>query len=101
MSNWFGKVAVTSCGKGVTTMTDNKLTDNEIIQALKCCIDDTDDICKKCPLYNDCEKEADIKQLALNLILKQQKQIEEYKAGVKKVEQEFKYWQEQRKALEG
>lgn len=81
-------------------MTDKKPTDSEIIQALTYCLDDTDDICKKCPLYNARKCETDIKQLALDLILKQQKQIEQYEAGVKKVEQEFRYWQEQRKALE-
>lgn len=53
-------------------MSDKKLTDNEIIQALTYCVDDTDDICQQCPLKEECYANVggteNIKQLALDLI---------------------------------
>ncbi len=53
-------------------MPDKKLTDSDIIKALGCCADDTDDSCQHCPLKEECYANAggteDIKQLALDLI---------------------------------
>ena len=57
-------------------MTDNKLTDNEIIKALECCSNDCDGSgCGNCPLgdvYPDCELDGQI----IDLINRQKAEIE-------------------------
>ena len=50
-------------------MTDNKLTDNEIIKALKCCNEPVgNNACQKCPLYHS-EERCSKKMLDLSLDL--------------------------------
>lgn len=53
------------------------MTDNEIIKALECCMDGTGRInCENCPLTNEyCRKE--LPRLALDLINRQQKDIDD------------------------
>lgn len=58
-------------------MPDKKLTDNEIVKALECCI--IDHLCNKCPLNKrraDCLK---IEQYTLDLINRLQAENEEHK----------------------
>ncbi len=68
-------------------MPDKKLTDSDIIKALGCCADDTDDSCQHCPLKEECYANAggteDIKQLALDLINRLQAENEKLKKGWK------------------
>jgi hypothetical protein len=55
------------------------MTDNEIIKALECCINDEAVLCNKCPLKNECDNNPldDVKaRYALDLIKRQQAEIE-------------------------
>lgn len=59
-----------------------KMTDNEIIKALECCVFKTTDKCDKCILTrygNDCKK---LGVYALDLINRQKAEIEELKKGI-------------------
>lgn len=76
------------------------MENKDIIKALKCCVDDTDDICQQCPLLDECKTGKEIKKYALDLIVELQEENEKLKAGAKRVEQEFRYWQEAKKELE-
>ena len=64
-------------------MTDKKLTDEEIIKALECCLDISPSTCKNCPLFNItnstmvCSKIA--AKFALDLINRLQAEIERLK----------------------
>lgn len=73
---------------------DNKLTDNEIIKALECCISDDKGIheaCRNCPLQGknvDCPEY--IRASALDLINRQKAEIERYKGVIKLLENDVK-----------
>ena len=54
-------------------MTDNKLTDNEIKKALECC--SNAEPCENCPYQKQCD-ETDLAEIALDLINRQQAEIE-------------------------
>ena len=56
-------------------MKENKLTPEEIIKALECCIKPTRD-CENCPYYKNDECFDMVKGDALNLIVRQQAEIE-------------------------
>lgn len=68
-------------------MTDKKLTDGEIVKALECCLDISPSTCKNCSLFNVtnstmvCSKIAT--KFALDLIIRQQTEIERLNALVK------------------
>lgn len=66
--------------KKLTDVTDNnvgKISDSEIVKALECCIDDTDNICQKCPIFKECvDGKIDINSLALDLIHRLQAIVE-------------------------
>ena len=68
-------------------MTDKKLTDNEIVKALECCIKSvTYNECEKCPYYDD-ENEAlvctgNLLTNAIDLINRLQKENERLKAEI-------------------
>ena len=57
-----------------------KLTDNEIIKALKCCSDTTGSECSECPLLNVECSAYDLYKLALDLIKRQKAEIERLEA---------------------
>ncbi len=64
-----------SNGKVVKTMTDKKLTDNEIIKALECCIKCNSD-CEKCEIYDFCEEHNnEMNKATLDLINRQKAKI--------------------------
>ena len=68
-------------------MSDKKLTDKEIVNALECCLDVSPSTCKNCPLFNItnstmvCSKIAT--KFALDLITRQQAEIERLKGHQK------------------
>lgn len=56
------------------------MTDAEIIKALKCCSNDDNEVCvNNCPLYKTEECCEELPELALDLIRRQQAEIEELK----------------------
>ena len=57
-------------------MPDKKLPDSEIIKALECCAEDR---CSQCPLQDDVCSEKDVIKNALDLITRQQAEIEQWK----------------------
>ena len=73
-------------------MTDKKLTDSEIIEALECC-GDPYDICANCPIPNaikdDCRCGEHLANNALDLINRQQAEIERLKGRVNLLEAEI------------
>lgn len=61
------------------------MTDNEIIEALECCIKDDEDIyevnaCNKCMLHDDTSCTNHLRDLALDLINRQQMEIDRLKS---------------------
>lgn len=65
------------------------MTDDEIMKALECCIRDDEDIyelnaCNKCMLYDDTRCTNHLRDLALDLINRQQTEIEKLKDEVAK-----------------
>ena len=54
------------------------MTDNEIIKALKCC-GDPDSICAECPIKDDCGCNEHLANYALDIIKRQQAEIENLK----------------------
>ena len=53
------------------------MTDKEIIKALECCLDGKEELCKECPLNEECyNDELDLAELALDIINRQQEQLE-------------------------
>ena len=73
-------------------MTDKKLTDSEIIEALECC-GDPYDICAHCPIPNDikgdCRCCEHLANNAHDLITRQQAEIERLKGRVNLLEAEI------------
>ena len=72
-------------------MSDKKLTDNEIIKALECCMDEMG--CKKgCPCFDPKSKSSHctaigdngLEKLALDLITRQQAEIDSLRADLKR-----------------
>ena len=58
------------------------MTDKEIIKALECCSSGEAMICEECPLNEECyNDELDLAELALDLINRQQEQLEAAIAG--------------------
>ena len=58
------------------------MTDNAIIKALECCSSDEAMICEECPLNKECyNDELPLAELALDLINRQQEQLEAAIAG--------------------
>lgn len=58
------------------------MTDKEIIKALECCLSGKEELCKECPLNGKCYGDVDyLLELALDLINRQQEQIEAAIAG--------------------
>jgi hypothetical protein len=56
------------------------MTDAEIIKALECCIDEDFNLCNKCPIKIECYTQTVyIKKKALDLINRQQAEIERLK----------------------
>ena len=70
-----------------------KMTDEEIIKTLECCADSENYQCNKCPLYADCEKTS-IAENALDLINRQQAEIERLRKEVNLVSIQFQDLQE-------
>lgn len=60
-------------------MTDKKLTDNEIIKALECCLSPVAESCNDCPFYEENCLEISTERLALDLIYRQKEEIERLK----------------------
>lgn len=52
------------------------MNDNEIIRVLECCSNPECEKCKKCPLYDDLDCRRDLLNNSLNLIKRQQAEIE-------------------------
>ena len=58
------------------------MTDKEIIRALECCSSDEAMICEECPLNEECyNDELPLAELALDIINRQQEQLEAAIAG--------------------
>ena len=69
-------------------MTENKLTDEQITKALKCCCKEvhelTDGWCNGCPMDKLCDEDADaLIKYALDLINRQKAEIERLKAEIR------------------
>lgn len=62
------------------------MTDDEIVKALECCSEDSSDliVCNKCPLCNEIGCIDHLRDLALDLINRQQTEIEKLKDEVAK-----------------
>ena len=73
-------------------MTDNKLTDNEIIKALECCATQFPSGCakKECPMINECQTDLKaVERFALSLINRQKAEIEALEKNVDDAEAEI------------
>jgi SMC interacting uncharacterized protein involved in chromosome segregation len=72
------------------------MTDNEIIKALECCLNDETALCNKCPLKNECDDNPldDVKaRYSLDLINRQQAEIENYSHNVKQLVSDIRNYQ--------
>ena len=57
------------------------MTDKEIIKAVECCLSGKEELCKECPLNGKCYGDVDYLLESLDLINRQQEQLEAAIAG--------------------
>ena len=61
------------------------MTDNEIIKALECCASECFNACDNCPFYKQCENDEQLSKFALDLINRQQAEIERLRYNLEAV----------------
>ena len=74
------------------------MTDNEIIKALECCASECFNACDNCPFYKQCENDEQLSKFALDLINRQQAEIERLKKGCKKLVEKQKLYKDNMQA---